>query len=221
MNPRDAHSIDFFSKWLAKRIAVVDNTVAGVIEALNRHSMADDQTAQDYVMPIRRCREYAGRFRIYRENQDTFYRFVNAGDESKIDPPVYFESCIDLYLDYGIAESDIINNDHVLVAKRFTDFLWRILGHHICLRLESGGQFAGSVNGIVIDGGVELDDSFINPLGNEFPVGYTCLVSDDVVCIPGWGAAFLTVDARDSFLHNYRPKVARKWQNQAVNGSRR
>lgn len=214
MNPLDNHPIDFFNEWFADPISAHASSVAGIINALNRHPIADDQTAQDYVMPVRRCRERAGRFRIYGENQDTYYCFVYDGDESKANPPVYFESCLDLSIDYGIEDSEIINNDHILVAERFTDFLWHILGHHICLRMESSGQFTHGVSGIVCDRPIELDDSFTNPLGNEFPAGFTCYVSNGVVCAPDWGAAFLNAQSRDSFMARYLPHVSRQWAQQ-------
>jgi len=162
-------------------------------------------------MPMRRCREHAGRFRVYGENQDVYYCFVYEGDESKTDPPVYFESCLDLHNDYGINQSDIIDGDHVLVADRFTLFLWQVLGHHICLRMESGGQFSNDVTGVVFNGDLELDGSFINQLGRDFPAGYTCFVSDDAICIPDWGAAFLTARSRESFMTRYSPNVSREW----------
>lgn len=209
MNPRGAHPIVFFNEWFAEPIVVTDPSVAGVIDALNRHPLADDQTAQDYVMPTRRCRERAGRFRIYGENQDTYYCFVYEGDESKIDPPVYYESC--LLADHGIDPAFVIDGDHVLVADRFSDFLWQMLGHHICLRLESGGHFKQPVTGIVWHGVVKLGDAFVNPMGREFPAGFTCFACDDVLCIPDCGAAFRTSQSRDSFIARYAPTVSRQW----------
>jgi hypothetical protein len=86
-----------------------------------------------------------------------------------------------------------------------------MLGHHICLRLESSGQFSDGVTGICSDDPIQLNHSFINPLGREFPAGYTCFVSDDVICIPGWGAAFLTAVARKAFINRYSPIVSRQW----------
>jgi hypothetical protein len=208
---RDVHPIAFFNEWFAEPFDVRDYSVAGIVDALNGHPIAHDQTAQDYVMPMRRCREHAGRFRVYGENQDVYYCFVYEGDESKTDPPVYFESCLDLHNDYGINQSDIIDGDHVLVADRFTLFLWQVLGHHICLRMESGGQFSNDVTGVVFNGDLELDGSFINQLGRDFPAGYTCFVSDDAICIPDWGAAFLTARSRESFMTRYSPNVSREW----------
>jgi hypothetical protein len=211
MNPRDVHPIAFFNEWFAEPFDVQDYSVAGIVDALNRHPIAGDPTAQDYVMPMRRCREHAGRFRVYGENQDVYYCFVYEGDESKTDPPVYFESCLDLHTDYGIDQSDIIDGDHVLVAERFASFLWQVLGHHICLRMESGGHFSSHVTGVVFNGGVDLDASFINQLGSDFPAGYTCFVSDSAICIPDWGAAFLTARSRESFMTRYSPNVSREW----------
>lgn len=209
MNPRSAHPINFFNEWFAEPIMLTDPSVAGVIDALNRHPLAGDPTAQDYVMPIRRCREHAGRFRIYGENQDTYYCFVYDGKESKIDPPVYYESC--LLEEHGIDPAFIINGDHVVVADRFSDFLWQMLGHHICLRLESAGHFKQNVCGIVWDGVVKLDERFFNPTGREFPAGFTCLMSEDALCIPDWGAAFRTSQSRECFMARYAPKVSRHW----------
>ena len=211
MNRRDLHPIAFFNEWFTEPFDVRDYSVAGIVDALNRHPIAADQSAQDYVMPHRRCREHAGRFRIYGENQDVYYCFVYEGDESKTDPPVYFESCLDLNIDYGIKQSDIINGDHVLVADRFTTFLWQVLGHHICLRMESGGLFSNAVTGIVFKDNLELDNSFINPLGRDFPAGYTCFLSDSEICSPDWGAAFLTALSRESFMTRYSPHVSREW----------
>ncbi len=207
----DSTELNSLNRWFVEPFVVADNSVAGIIETLNRHPIADDQTAQDYVMPTRRRREHAGHFRIYGENQDVYYCFVYDGDESKIDPPVYFESCLDLKDDYGIDSFRIIANDHVLVANRFTDFLWQMLGHHICLRMESSGQFSENVNGVVFDDDVELDDSFVNPLGIEFPAGYTCFVTDDVILIPDWGTAFLSAQARESFMARFSPDVSCEW----------
>lgn len=183
----------------------------GVIDTLNRHPIAADQAAQDYIMPTTRSRQSAGRFRIYGENQDVYYCFVYDGDEVKVNPPVYFETCLDLSLDYGIGRSQIIDESHVLVADRFIDFLWHILGHHICTRMESSGGFRSHVTGIVSNGLIELDNSFVNPLGREFPSGYTCFVSDDVICVPQWGAAFRTVHSRKRFLARYSPHVSSEW----------
>lgn len=211
MNPLNTHPIDYFNEWLAQPLCISDNSVAGVIDALNRHPLANDETAQDYVMPTRRCREEPGRFRVYGENQDVYYCFVYAGDESQTDPPVYFESCLDLDIDYRIEASDIIDGNHVLVASRFTDFLWHILGHHICIRMESNGLFAASVHGSSFEDIVDLGGSFINPLVRDFPAGYTCFVSRGVVCAPQWGAAFLNSKSRDWFMDRYSPRVSREW----------
>lgn len=211
MDPRSATPIDFFSEWFKQPIEVADHSVVSVVAALDRHPIAQDQTGQDYVMPIGRSREYPGRFRIYGENQDIFYCFVYEGDQFKIDPPVYFESCLNLQLDYAINPADILDNEHVLVANRFSDFLWQILGHHICIRMESGGQFVETVTGIVCDRKIQLDDSFIKPLRKDFPTGYTCFVRDDVICIPDWGAAFRTARSRELFMAQYLPSVSREW----------
>jgi hypothetical protein len=204
------HPIDFFNQWFAEPIIVTNNSVAGIIDALNDHPMAQDETAQDYVMRACFYREHPGRFRIYGENQDNYYCFVNEGDEDKIDPPVYFESHFDLKTDYGFDDSEIVNNS-VIVADRFTDFLWQMLGHHICLRLESGGNFATDVSGIPFEKDIKLDNSFINHLGRDFPAGFTCFISDDTIYIPDWGAAFLTVQSRDSFVEKYSPYLGQEW----------
>lgn len=211
MVPRVARPIEYFNEWLAEPIVIQDHSVAGVIEALNHHPMSRDETAQDYVMPLHRCGEHPGRFRIYRENQENFRCFVYEGDESKVDPPVFFESCLELHKDYGVSPSEIIGGDHVLVAERFTDFLWQILGHHICLRTESQEHLANNVSGIAFGGSVALDDSFVNPLRKEFIAGYTCFVSKSAVCIPDWGAAFLNADSRAAFVSRYMPTIWKAW----------
>jgi hypothetical protein len=181
------------------------------MDALNRHPLAGDQTAQDHTIPVQDARDHPGRFRIYGENQYAFYCFVYDGEETKTDPPVFFETCLDLQIDCAVASADIIGGDHVLVAIRFSDFLWQMLGHHICLRADFGDQLSSSVTGIVCNEPIELDDAFINPLGREFPAGFTCFVSDGVICIPDWGAAFLTAESREKFVAKYSPSVSEEW----------
>jgi hypothetical protein len=61
MNPRNAHPIDFFNEWFKQPIAVVNNSVAGIIDALNRHPMANDQSAQR-LMLHRQSRRHQGKF---------------------------------------------------------------------------------------------------------------------------------------------------------------
>jgi hypothetical protein len=202
--------IAYFNRWFTTPIDVAERTVLAVIEALGQHPSADDQTAQDYVMPLRRCREHSGRFRIWGENQDTFYCFVYDGDEFKPNPPVYFESCLDLSLDYGIGKSDVINGDHVLVANTFTDFLWHMLGHHICLRCDFHDHLNPTVNGLQFND-VDLDTSFRFTLCRDFPAGYGPCFRHDTICIPDWGAAFLNREARESFVSEFRPAIDREW----------
>lgn len=161
-------------------------------------------------MPLRRCREHAGRIRIWGENQDTFYCFVYDGDELKPNPPVYFESCLDLSTDYGINQSDVFDGDHVLVAETFTHFLWHMLGHHICLRWEFHDHMNDSVNGVKFTD-VNIDDSFHYPLFREFPAGYGPLFRHDTICIPDWGAAFLNRNARDAFISEFGPETDAEW----------
>ena len=199
-----------FNRWFTKPIDVNDRTVLAVVEALNQHPSADNQTAQDYVMPLRRCREHAGRFRIWRENQDTFYCFVYDGDELTANPPVYFESCLELAPDYGIDQSDVIDGDHVLVARTFTDFLWHMLGHHICLRCDFHDHMNPTVSGLQFND-VEPDNSFRFPLCRAFPAGYGPYFRHDTIFIPDWGAAFLNRDARDSFLSEFQPAISSEW----------
>lgn len=211
MNAISQHPIDFFGPWFNEPIHVTDWSVYGVVETLNQHPVEQDQDAQNYIMPIRRCRERAGRFRIYGENQDTFYCFVLEGEETKSAPPVYFESCLDFVEDYGLSREAIIDGDHVKVADSFQQFLWHILGHHICLRMNASSAYTPLISGVVFDGCVSLDETFVNPLGSEFPAGYTPRFSNDTICIPDWGAAFRTTNAAQKFLDRFSPPVSRRW----------
>jgi hypothetical protein len=202
----------YFNAWLQEPLVVgAERSVLSVMDALNRHPLAQDETANDYIMPAWRYREMAGRFRVYGENQDTFYCFVYTGAELEADPPVYFESCLDLKLDYGLADGEIINGDHVLVCPRFSDFLWHMLGQQICIRTQGNGLYRPDVCGVVFKECIDLDASFVNPLGKEFPAGYTCFVSDKVICVPDWGAAFLNDDSRRRFLERFSPIVSESW----------
>lgn len=210
--------IDFFNQWFNEPIVVANISVEGIIEALNLHPLANDETSQNYVMPIWRCREAAGKYRIFGENQDVYYCFVYDGNRIDPDPPVYFESSLCLEEDYGFDAVSIIDNDHVLIANRFTDFLWHILGQHICLRLDFADCFKPEVNGIFFgsSNSFQLDNTFFNPLGNEFPAGYSCFFSERSICIPHWGAAFLDSLSRDSFIERFQVQVEQFWD---TNGS--
>lgn len=206
------HPVDVLGRWFAEPLVLGgDRSVAGVLDALNQHAFAQDESAQDYVMPARRYREQAGRFRIWGENQDTFYCYVRAEQAGEADPPVYFETCLDLARDHGYDPAEIVDGDSVLVCPRFTTFLWHMLGHSICLRLEPGDCLAEEVNGVTFSGVCKMDASFVNPLGHEFPAGFTCYFGTDAICIPDWGAAFRTQQAREAFLNRFRPELGEEW----------
>ena len=62
--------IDYFNRWFAEPIRMAGGeSVQSVIDARSRHPLADDETAQNYVMPPRRYWERSGRFRILDELQ--------------------------------------------------------------------------------------------------------------------------------------------------------
>jgi hypothetical protein len=204
--------IDFFNRWLAEPILVAgDDSVQSVIDALNRHPLAEDETAQNFIMPPRRYREKPRRFRILGENQDGWYCFVYDGAETLGDPPVYFETCLDLKRDHGFSDADIIGGDHMMVCPSFRKFLWHMLGEQICFRMEGNGRFAPGVYGVVFQEPIDIDESFVNPLGREFPSGGTCFISLDVICIPDWGAAFLDAESGRRFVEWFAPVVSRRW----------
>ena len=212
MNLFGYQPIDYFNRWLKEPIQAADgDSVHSILDAFNRHPLAQDETAQDYIMPPARYREMLGRFRVYGENQDTWYCFIYEGDETQPDPPVYFETCLDLKLDHGFADNDIIDGNHVLVCPHFTAFLWHMLAQQLCLRLESSGQRKSSVHGVAFERSIVLSDLFVNPLGRDFPAGFETFVSPDVVCIPVWGAAFLNAESGREFLQRYRPDVSHRW----------
>ena len=212
MNAFGYSPTDYFNRWLAEPIRSSPNDcVESVLDALNAHPIAQDETAQDYIMPRRRYRERQDRFRIFGENQDTFYCYVKAGAELLPDPPVYFETCLDLRRDCGFSDIEIIDGDSLLLCEGFQRFLWHMLGQQICIRLEGNGLYAAGVHGMVFSEPVKLDATFANPLGCEFPAGYTCYVSESVLCVPDWGAAFLDVENERQFCDQFRPKIASRW----------
>jgi hypothetical protein len=212
VNPLDEDSLGFFNRWLAQPIAPLNGrSVLSVVDALNRHPLARDEQAQDYVMPPARYREKAGRFRVVGENQDNWFCFVYDGAESQVDAPVYFETCLDLRGDHGYGDAEILGGDHVEVCPRFTAFLWFLLGRQFCIRFEGADCFAPGVQGIYTEGRIILDDSFVNPLGREFPSGYTCFVGAEAICVPDWGAAFLNARSRRRFVERFSPAVSREW----------
>jgi hypothetical protein len=208
----NSNAIDYFNRWSKTPICVEGTSVLAVINALNEHPLSTDTTAQDYVMPPKRYFERAGRLRIYGENQDVFYCFVNLADADFQNPPVYFESSLDLIIDYGIDPKYIIDKDHAIVATSFDKFLWQMLGHQLCLRTERAAYMQSDVCGVLfIHEEHSFSQRFTMMLGNEFFAGYTALFAEDTVVIPDWGAAFLNGDAQARFLATYKPSVTREW----------
>lgn len=215
MNQSGSHPIEYFNSWFVQPLIVKGASALATLEALNNHPIASDEAGQDYIMPPGRYREAPGRFRILGENQDTFYCFLKAGDELKTDPPVYFETSLDLIKDHGFKNSEIIDGDHVLVCPRFSQFLWHILGHYICVRMAFSRTLSEDVNGIVFEKDVVLDEAFANPLGPDFPAGSTCYFADKIVCVPEWGAAFFDRDSREVFVERYGPVIFHGWQSKS------
>jgi hypothetical protein len=210
--------IDYFNNWLKEPVNMTESySVLTVMDALNIHPVSQDETAQDYFMPKQRYRESAGRFRIYGENQDGWYFFVYAEDEHKSNPSVYFESCLDLVIDCGFPECDIIKShkmieeEHVLICERFDLFLWQMVGQQICVRAEGNEFYREGVNGINFFDDIRLGESFANPIGSECPSIFTCLISERAICAPGWGAAFLDEAERLDFIEKYEPNIHDSW----------
>jgi hypothetical protein len=199
-------------QWLDPPLTMsAGKTVQQVLDSLNDHPFVKDETAQDYVMPRRRYREEAGRFRIWRENQDNFYCFVDDEQASSIDPPVYFETCLDLVRDCDINPDEVLPGNVALVTNSFQSFLTFMLAHHICLRLEKGKHLADDVNGLVFSKPLVECSGLTNPIGRQFFAGYTPYVGDGVICIPDWGAAFRGADLRDSFVKHRSPIIGQSW----------
>jgi hypothetical protein len=204
--------IESLSYWFARPLLIsASQSVAQVLDALNDHPLAQDEQAQDYVMPKKRYFDNPGRFRIWGENQDNFYCFVTARDSNAIDPPVYFETCLDLVRDCRIDPTHVLPGNCVLVTEHFTSFLSFMLAHHICLRLEKGSHLANAVNGIVFSQPLKTCCNLTNPLGREFIAGYTPYVGQDVICIPDWGAAFRNQSAREQFVESMKHAIGQSW----------
>ncbi len=204
---------DFYNRWLVEPIQSTGRTVEDIVGVLNLHPLDLDETAQDGFMRLEHARTAPGRYRVWLENQDIFQCFVEVGRESEVDPPVFFESCLDLDRDYRFTANEILDvgGPCVLVCDRFTDFLAFALGQLLCLRLDPSPVWRSQVTGVVFDGPVETPDGFVNPLGRPFPNGYTTWIGRDSVCIPDWGAAFLTPRARADFIAQCRPSIRSTW----------
>lgn len=199
-------------EWFNPPLIVSDGqAVWQVLDSLNDHPFVKDETAQDYVMPRQRCSEEPGRFRIWGENQDNFYCFVEAAQATSLDPPVYFETCLDLVHDCDISPDDVLPGNIAMVTNSFHSFLTFMLAHHICLRLEKSKQLANGVNGIVFAQPVQDYSGLFNPLSRPFFAGYTPYLGDGVICIPDWGAAFRSEDVRDSFIKQRHPMIGQAW----------
>ena len=207
----DQYPLEYFNAWLASPIVIRSETVIDFLYAVDNHEISADQSAQDYFMSPRRWREKKGRFQIYGENQDTFFCFVNEGLENTRNPSVYFESCLDLKIDYGVSPERIIDGDCVCICKRFCDFVAFSLARYICIRMEFSETFNAEVTGVVFTDLVELDDSFSITLVSGFPAGYVPWLREGVICIPDWGAAFLNHSARIKFIEEFNPSIEREW----------
>jgi hypothetical protein len=216
MNLLASHPFEVFGPWFREPLRLGrDRSVRAILDALNAHPLAADRHAQDHVMPAARYLENPERFRIWGENQDNFFCYVPADRAGEPDPPVYFETSLDLVHDAGVAPADVVDGDSVLVCPRFTQFLWHMLGHHICLRLDNSPLFAPTVTGLQFgqDVTAELDASFVNPLGRAFPAGFTTFIGADTICIPDWGAAFRTDEARLAFGARFNLAVDGVWSD--------
>lgn len=206
-------AISEFNSWFRVPIQLgldSEPSVEQVLVAIDGHPLSSDEWAQDYVMPPSRFREHARRFRVCGECQDTWFCFVKAGDECKPDPPVYFESCLDLVEDYGLDPAEIVD-ETVVVADGFRAFLWHMLASQICLRHEKSSHLCDSVSGIQFEEVLELDGHFSYPLRRPFPAGFTSFVSPGAIYIPGWGAAFRSEREREDFVRIYHPDVRASW----------
>lgn len=207
----DHYPLEYFNAWLSSPIVIPSETVIDFLNAVDEHAIAADQTAPDYFMPSPRWRNNSGRFRIYGENQDTFFCFVNEGLENTGNPSVYFESCLDLRIDYGISPELIIDGDHVCICNRFCDFIAFALARYICLRMDYSDTLNADVTGIVFTDSVEIDDSFSETLVSGFPAGFVPYFRSGVICIPDWGAAFLDHSSRFKFIEEFNPSIEQEW----------
>jgi hypothetical protein len=212
MKLADFDWIESLCNWFAPPLVIgASQSVTQVLDALNAHPLVHDEAAQDYVMPKKQYHECLGRFRIWGENQDNFYCIVTAKDANEVDPPVYFETCLDLVRDCRIDPTLVLSGNCVLVTEHFNSFLMFMLAHHISLRLEKGSHLAEEVNGIVFSQPKTACSGLINPLGKEFIAGYTAYIGNNVICIPDWGAAFRHQIAREEFVKSNQVAVGKSW----------
>jgi len=215
VDPLAGHPFDTFGPWFRTPLQLpADRSVRGIVDALNAHPLADDEHAQDYVVRPSRYLERPGRFRIWGENQDNHYCWVRAEQAGEPDPPVYFEShAFDLVKDAHFDPVEIVEGDSVLVCPLFTQFVWFMLAHHICLRGANSPLFAASVTGVQFSRGttIGLDDTFVNPLGRDFPAGWTPFIGVGAICMPYWGAAFLNEEAHRAFCAHFDYPVDDVW----------
>jgi hypothetical protein len=212
MKPAGFACIESFCNWFAPRLVIgASQSVTQVLDTLNEHPLVYDGLAQDYVMPKNRYYESRGRFRIWGENQNSFYCFVAAKDANAVDPPVYFETCLDLIRDFRVDPAMVLSGNCVLVTEHFSSFLTFMLAHHICLRVEKGAHLATEINGIVFSQPNPVCDGLRNPLGRGFIAGFTAFVGNNVICIPDWGAAFRHQTAREDFLKSNQVAVGQSW----------
>ncbi len=184
MKLADFDWIESLCNWFAPPLVIgASQSVTQVLDALNAHPLV----------------------------QDNFYCFVTAKDANEVDPPVYFETCLDLVRDCRIDPTLVLSGNCVLVTEHFNSFLMFMLAHHISLRLEKGSHLAEEVNGIVFSQPKTACSGLINPLGKEFIAGYTAYIGNNVICIPDWGAAFRHQIAREEFVKSNQVAVGKSW----------
>lgn len=199
----------YYKDWFAEPLVLSMTSVADVLCSIHKHSLSKDATGCDFFYPLNRARKAKGRFYIYGECQEVWSFFVLKGTETMPNPPVYLHSSLDLSIDHGYRDSDIIDGDYALVGK-FRDFLWDALAHQVLARIETPETLASDVIGITWYGTeIDLDSSFETRA--ELPGGATCYTSNSAIASPNYGAVFRDLDSLTSFINSYPKLLTRKW----------
>lgn len=199
----------YYRDWFVEPLVLSMNSVADALRSIHKHPLSKDAAGCDFFYPVKRARKAKGRFYIYGECQEVWSFFVLDGTETMPNPLVYLHSSLDLSIDHGYPDSEIIDGDYALVGS-FRDFLWDALAHQVLARIETPETLASDVSGVTWYGTeVELDDSF--ETRTDLPGGATCYTSESAIASPNYGAVFRDLGSIESFINSYPKSLTKKW----------
>jgi hypothetical protein len=159
-----------------------------------RHERLDDQTVNDYEVPLGRVWEEPRYLRVYGENQDNWYCGILNEHLEDPDPPVYFDSRAMPVEDLGFPLDglDLVDGHFICVSDTLSEFLLGMTVRQLAFRDTPSPFFRAGVCGAqypYVPALVRLQLIF------EFPAGFNPYMGEDVLHLEDWGFAARTPEA--------------------------